>query len=132
MRRQTKQRTAVSELLQSTDEFRSAQQLHAQLRASGANVGLTTVYRNLAMMAESGDVDVILGEDGEARYRACGTEHHHHLVCRNCGFTVEVKAAGVERWAQRTAAEYGFTEVSHTLEIIGLCDTCRRKPDVSI
>ncbi len=131
MKRQTRQRTAVAELLRETEEFRTAQQLHAQLRESGANVGLTTVYRSLAMMAESGEVDVILGEDGEARYRACGTEHHHHLVCRQCGFTVEVKAAGVERWAQRTAVEHGFGDVSHTLEIIGLCDTCQRKPEVS-
>lgn len=127
MKRQTRQRTAVSELLQSTGEFRTAQQLHAQLRESEANVGLTTVYRTLAMMAESGEVDVILGEDGEARYRACGTDHHHHLVCRECGYTVEVKATGVERWARRTAADHGFTDVAHTLEIIGLCDTCQRK-----
>lgn len=131
MKRRTKQRTAVEELLHETGEFRTAQQLHAQLRDSGANVGLTTVYRNLAMMAESGDVDVILGEDGEARYRACGTEHHHHLVCRTCGYTVEVAEAEVEGWAQRTAAENGFADVSHTLEIIGLCETCQRKPEVS-
>jgi Fur family transcriptional regulator, ferric uptake regulator len=131
MKRRTKQRTAVEDLLQETGEFRTAQQIHAQLRESGANVGLTTVYRNLAMMTESGDVDVILGEDGEARYRACGTEHHHHLVCRKCGYTVEVRAAEVERWAQRTAAENGFAEVSHTLEIIGLCDTCQRQREVS-
>jgi Fur family ferric uptake transcriptional regulator len=121
----------VEDLLQRTGEFRTAQQLHAQLRESGANVGLTTVYRNLAMMTESGDVDVLLGEDGEARYRACGTEHHHHLVCRGCGFTVEVTAEPVERWAQRTAADHGFRDVSHTVEIIGLCDTCQRKPEVS-
>lgn len=124
MRRRTKQRTALEEALQGAEEFRTAQQLHADLRSMGAGVGLTTVYRTLAQMAETGDVDVLLGEDGEARYRACSANHHHHLVCRSCGYTVEVTADAVERWARRMASDYGFSEVSHTVEIIGLCDTC--------
>ena len=124
MRRRTKQRTALEEALQGAEEFRTAQQLHADLRSMGAGVGLTTVYRTLAQMAETGDVDVLLGEDGEARYRACSANHHHHLVCRSCGYTVEVTADAVERWARRMASDYGFSDVSHTVEIIGLCDTC--------
>jgi Fur family ferric uptake transcriptional regulator len=124
MRRRTRPRAAVEDILRETDEFRTAQQLHADLRAAGADVGLTTVYRNLAQMAESHEVDVLLGEDGEARYRACSATHHHHLVCRECGFTVEVTAAPVERWAQRTAAAHGFSAVSHTVEIVGLCEAC--------
>lgn len=124
MKRRTKQRAAVEDLLRSTEDFRTAQQLHAELRQAGSGVGLTTVYRNLAQMAQAGDVDVLLGEDGEARYRACSTEHHHHLVCRACGYTVEVQAGAVERWALRTAADNGFTEVSHTVEIVGLCNSC--------
>ena len=102
----------------------TAQQIHHQLRESGAGVGLTTVYRSLAMMAESGEVDVLLADDGEARYRACSSEHHHHLVCRSCGYTGEVKGPQVERGANRTAGRCGFSEVTHTVEIHGLCDTC--------
>lgn len=128
MRRRTKQRAAVEEILRGTEEFRTAQQLHADLRTAGADVGLTTVYRNLAQLAEAGEVDVLLGEDGEARYRACSASHHHHLVCRSCGRTVEVTGDAVERWARRLAAQHGFTEVSHTVEIIGLCDTCAQSP----
>lgn len=124
MKRRTKQRAAVEEILHGTEEFRTAQQLHVDLRESGAGVGLTTVYRTLAQMAEAGDVDVLLGEDGEARYRACSASHHHHLVCRSCGYTVEVTADSVERWARRVASDNGFSDVSHTVEIIGLCDTC--------
>jgi Fur family ferric uptake transcriptional regulator len=127
MRRRTRQRAAVEQILRKTDEFRTAQQLHADLRAAGADVGLTTVYRNLAQLAESHEVDLLLGEDGETRYRACSATHHHHVVCRECGYTVEVTAAPVERWAQRTAAAHGFSDVSHTVEIVGVCDTCARK-----
>ena len=81
-RRRTRQRAAVEDLLTGIDEFRTAQQIHALLQASGERVGLTTVYRSLALMAQAGQVDVLLAEDGEARYRACSSGHHHHLVCR--------------------------------------------------
>nr|HPJ18718.1 transcriptional repressor [Actinomycetota bacterium] len=97
-RRRTRQRAAVEDLLTGIDEFRTAQQIHALLQASGERVGLTTVYRSLALMAQAGQVDVLLAEDGEARYRACSSGHHHHLVCRECGSTVEVTATPVERW----------------------------------
>jgi Fur family ferric uptake transcriptional regulator len=123
-KRRTRQRAAVEDLLAGIDDFRTAQQIHALLQRTGAKVGLTTVYRSLALMAEAGQVDVLLGDDGEARYRACSSGHHHHLVCRQCGRTVEVTASPVERWARQTANRHGFTEVSHTVEIIGLCDTC--------
>lgn len=123
-KRRTRQREAVAALLEQNTDFRTAQQIHAQLREAGTDVGLTTVYRSLAMMADAEEIDVLLGEDGEARYRACSTGHHHHLVCRKCGYTVEVTAAPVERWARQTASEHGFSDVSHTVEIQGVCQDC--------
>jgi Fur family ferric uptake transcriptional regulator len=125
--RSTRQRAAVSALLAETDEFRSAQDLHDLLRRRGDSVGLTTVYRTLQALAEAGEVDVLRTDDGEAVYRRCSTGHHHHLVCRGCGHTVEVAGPTVERWADRVAAEHGFTEVSHTLEIFGTCAICARR-----
>jgi len=125
--RSTRQRAAVSALLAETDEFRSAQDLHDLLRRRGDSVGLTTVYRTLQALAEAGEVDVLRTDDGEAVYRRCSTGHHHHLVCRGCGRTVEVAGPTVERWADQVAAEHGFTEVSHTLEIFGTCANCARR-----
>jgi Fur family ferric uptake transcriptional regulator len=110
--------------MDSLDEFSSAQEIHARLRDAGSNVGLTTVYRTLQAMAQMGQVDVLRPEDGEARYRRCTTEHHHHLVCRDCGRTLEVDSAAVEHWADDTAAAHGFSEISHTLEIYGRCPDC--------
>ncbi len=124
VQRQTRQRTAVSELLDSLDEFKSAQELHDILRHRGEPIGLTTVYRSLQTLAESGEVDCLVADDGETRYRKCGAAHHHHLVCRQCGATVEIAGPAVEKWADTMAAEHGYTEVSHTLEIFGLCQNC--------
>ena len=69
--------------------------------------------------------DVLRSEDGEAIYRRCSDTHHHHLVCRSCGATVEVEGPAVERWTSAIAAEHGFADLSHTLEIVGTCAECR-------
>jgi Fur family transcriptional regulator, ferric uptake regulator len=122
--RQTRQRAAVKAALESRAEFTSAQQLHDLLRQEGVSVGLTTVYRSLQALAESGEVDLLVSDEGETVYRRCSSEHHHHLVCRECGRTVEIAGPAVEAWADSVAAAHGFTQVSHTLELFGRCADC--------
>lgn len=123
--RSTKQRTAIAALLDNVEEFRSAQELHDELRRRGEGIGLTTVYRTLQSMAASGQVDSLRTDTGEALYRRCSQgHHHHHLVCRQCGATVEVDGPEVETWAAQTAAAHGFSDVSHTIEIFGVCAGC--------
>ena len=122
--RATRQRAAVSTALDDLDDFRSAQDIHDVLRHRGETVGLSTVYRTLQALADAGEVDVLRTGDGESVYRRCSTGHHHHLVCRSCGRTVEVEGPGVERWADRTAEAHGFTDVTHTLEVFGTCSSC--------
>ncbi len=108
------------------DGFHSIQDVHARLREAGDAVGLTTVYRAVQSLAEDGELDSIRTDSGEALYRRCSTDHHHHLVCRACGRTVEVAGPAVERWARRVADEHGFVDLSHTLEIFGTCADCHR------
>jgi Fur family ferric uptake transcriptional regulator len=122
--RTTRQRTAIEALLASTDDFQSAQELHAALARTGSRVGLSTVYRTLQAMADSGDVDVLRQENGEALFRRCSTRHHHHLVCRQCGRTIEVEGSDVEAWAARVAATHGFTDPTHHVEVFGACPDC--------
>ncbi len=123
--RPTRQRTAVVEAMASVEDFRSAQDIHALLEERGESVGLATVYRTLQRLAEAREVDLLRTEAGEVTYRRCSGTHHHHLVCRGCGATVEVEGPAVERWTNAVAAEHGFTDVSHTLEVFGTCAACR-------
>lgn len=106
------------------DQFRTAQEVHAKLRDLTQPVGLATVYRTLAQMAESGEVDAIRTPDGLAAYRRCSSGHHHHLVCRACGRTVEITPPSFESWASQVAADHGFTEIDHELELFGRCPDC--------
>lgn len=124
--RPTRQRTAVAETLEASEDFRSAQEIHETMTRRGIRIGLATVYRTLAAMAEIGQVDMLRGEDGEALYRRCSATHHHHLVCRHCGATVEVEGPAVERWTRSIAEQHGYAEISHELEIFGTCPACVR------
>jgi Fur family ferric uptake transcriptional regulator len=123
--RGTKQAGALASVLDSLPGFWSAQQIHAELRRRGERIGLTTVYRHLQVLSEDGRVDTIRDAGGETLYRRCrSATHHHHLICRVCGTSVEVEGRAVEQWAEKVAAEAGFTAVDHTVELFGLCPRC--------
>ena len=128
MQRMTKQRQAVLDELTRVSDFRSAQQIFEDLHSQGQRVGLATVYRSLQGLAEDGRVDTLRSTEGEVLYRSCASEHHHHhLVCRTCGFTEEIEQSQIESWVSAVAADHGFSDVEHSLELFGLCASCREK-----
>jgi Fur family ferric uptake transcriptional regulator len=123
--RTTRQRRAVAAVMDDLDGFASAREIHDVLRDRGESVGLSTVYRNLQALADADEVDQLRSDDGETLYRRCRTDdHHHHLVCRECGRTVEVSGPALERWVEQVGGDHGFRQMSHTLEIFGTCDRC--------
>jgi Fur family ferric uptake transcriptional regulator len=126
MKRNTWQREAVRTALAEREGFVSAQALHGALKDAGSSIALATVYRALADLADEGEADS-LQQEGEALYRACTPgSHHHHLICRNCGLTVEIEAHAVEEWARQIAGEHGFTRAEHVVDVFGLCAACSR------
>lgn len=128
MQRMTKQRQAVLDELTRVSDFRSAQQIFEDLHSQGQRVGLATVYRSLQGLAEDGRVDTLRSTEGEVLYRSCASDHHHHhLVCRTCGFTEEIEQSQIESWVSAVAADHGFSDVEHSLELFGLCASCREK-----
>ena len=121
VKRNTWQREAVREALGESEGFVSAQALHSLLRDRGSSIGLATVYRALSDLATEGEADS-LQQEGESLYRACTPgSHHHHLICRNCGLTVEIEADAVEQWARDVASQHGFTQPNHIVDVFGLC-----------
>lgn len=96
------------------------------MHQDGSTIGVATVYRALADLVEQGEADTIQSPDGEALYRACSPGHHHHLICLNCGLTVEIEAGAVEQWAGQVAAANGFTQPAHVVDVFGRCAACSR------
>jgi Fur family ferric uptake transcriptional regulator len=123
-RRRTRQQHAIVRALRDSATFVSAQDLHAAMRRSGDRIGLATVYRGLQALVADGEVDMLRSHDNETLYRSCSDTHHHHLVCRGCGRTEEVSGGDVEDWAARQAKTFGFADVSHTVELHGVCGAC--------
>jgi Fur family ferric uptake transcriptional regulator len=114
----------VLSTLERAGGFASAQEVYRLMQREGESIGLTTVYRSLQSLVNDKIVDVLRREDGEAIYRLCGEEHHHHLVCKSCGVTVEIEGGAIEKWAKKVAEDNGFRDVGHTAEIFGICGKC--------
>jgi Fur family ferric uptake transcriptional regulator len=128
VKRNTWQRAAVREALGEREGFVSAQQLHTALKSAGSPIGLATVYRALADLAVDGAADSLQSSDGESLYRACVSPgHHHHLICRSCGRTVEIEADAIEEWAAQAAAAHGFRDPQHVVDVFGTCAECARR-----
>ena len=114
----------VLSVLERAGGFASSQEVYRLMQREGESMGLTTVYRSLQSLVSDKIVDVLRREDGEAIYRLCGDTHHHHLVCKSCGDTVEIEGGAIEKWAKTMAEEFGFRDVGHTAEIFGICSKC--------
>lgn len=106
--------------------FQSAQGIHRAITERGFSVGLSTVYRCLRALSARGMVDTLSTTGGETLYRRCGSNRHHHLVCRSCGRVVELEAAAVDEWTQQVRRVHGFVEVTRVLELSGVCPACAR------
>lgn len=123
--RNTKQRRAVTATLETLKDFISAQDLHQLMLSRGEKVSLATIYRLLQSMVNAGEVETLKTEEGEAIYRRCGLEHHHHhILCRSCGAAQEFEIPELEELVHAIAGQHGYTQVSHVMEMTGLCANC--------
>ena len=114
----------VQSALEHMGGFASAQELYQLMQRTGGKIGLTTVYRSLQTLVDDNIVDLLRRNDGEAIYRLCGDSHHHHLICKKCGRTVEIEGGAIENWVKNVAAKQGFRDVEHTAELFGTCARC--------
>jgi Fur family ferric uptake transcriptional regulator len=119
-------RAHVLDLLADHACCRSAQELHDELRAGGRAVGLASVYRALDTLADLRLVKRIDAGDGIARYERLHPDgdHHHHLVCRDCGKVEAFSDQRLERAIDRAAGSSGYTVDEHEIVLTGACSSC--------
>jgi Fur family ferric uptake transcriptional regulator len=105
----------------------SVQEIHDRLRSEGGRVGIASVYRAVEGLLDAGLVQRIDLGDGVARFeRADPTgEHHHHLVCDDCGRVEPFEDAGLEAALQRVAGGHGYDVAAHEVVLRGACEDCR-------
>jgi Fur family ferric uptake transcriptional regulator len=119
-------REAVVSLLARQDCCLSAQEIFDRLRAAKRPVGIASVYRALDILAELRLVKRIDAGDGIARYECLQPDgdHHHHLVCRDCGKVEAFSDPRLERAIDRAAGSSGYTVDEHEIVLTGACADC--------
>lgn len=103
----------------------SAEEIYSQVVARYPHINLSTIYRTLEMLEQLGLVaKTDLGE-GRVGYHPAGSEHHHHLVCRDCGAIIDLEESVVSPIEAVLLRDYGFAADLRHLAIFGRCKKCR-------
>ena len=123
--RLTPQRRAVLDVLRSSTDHPTAQDVFARVSSSTPGIGFATVYRALARLVESGQARELSLGDAAARYDA-NVAAHDHLVCDTCGRAIDLDPALTARVLDQVAAQSGFAVTGYDLQFRGQCPRCRR------
>jgi Fur family transcriptional regulator, ferric uptake regulator len=120
-------RHAVVDFLDRQDCCLSVQEIFDGIRAKGGKAGIASVYRALDTLAALGLVHRVDFGDGVSRYEPAhpAGEHHHHVVCDDCGRVEAFSDATLERTLGRVAGSLGFAMGTHEVVLRGACDDCR-------
>jgi Fur family ferric uptake transcriptional regulator len=126
-RRHTTGKRVVLEVLGSSDNFRSAQRIHLQIQSQyPVRIGLTSVYRILRTLSDDSVAETARAEDGEMLYRLRRMPgHRHYLVCRSCGRAIGFTPTALEELTTELGRRYDFSDVTHFVDLYGLCAQCR-------
>ncbi|HBT47111.1 MAG TPA: transcriptional repressor [Peptococcaceae bacterium] len=122
--RLTRQRAAILEVLAGTREHLTAEEVHRRVRFLCPELNLTTVYRNLNLMARQKIIGRVDFGDGRARFEA-RSDHHHHLFCLGCGRVIEIPACPVSI-DEVFVRQHSFRITEHQFEAYGYCADCDR------
>jgi Fur family ferric uptake transcriptional regulator len=115
-------------VLQEADAPLSHQEILERGEALHPTLGLTTVYRTLALLGELGVVQRVHRSNGCDGYVATSPGHQHHVLCQACGRVVEFPGTedldALIRHVERTT---DYRVEGHLLQLFGLCPACRRR-----
>ena len=126
----TDQRDTILRTFLETRDHLSTDELHRLVQKKDAGIGYTTVYRTLKLLAECGLASEVAFHDGIARYEhQYNRRSHHHMVCTDCGSSVEFFSPEVSQLEQEIGSKYHYLATRHTFQIYGICEDCRKKND---
>jgi Fur family ferric uptake transcriptional regulator len=127
--KQTAQRDTILRSFLETRDHLSTDELHRLVQKKDAGIGYTTVYRTLKLLAECKLASEVAFHDGIARYEhQYNRRSHHHMVCTECGSSVEFFSREVDQLEQEIGRRHHYATTRHTFQIYGVCEDCRKKP----
>jgi Fur family transcriptional regulator, ferric uptake regulator len=126
--KQTGQRNTILRTFLETREHLSIDELHRLVKKADPRIGVTTVYRTLKLLAGCGLASEVAFHDGVARYEhQYNRRNHHHMVCTECGASVEFFSEKVGEIEQEIGRTHHYVTTRHTFQIYGVCEDCRSK-----
>ena len=126
----TAQRDTILRTFLDTREHLSTNELHRLVQKKDSKIGFTTVYRTLKLLAECGLASEVAFHDGIARYEhQYNRRSHHHMVCTECGSSVEFFSPEIERLEREIGHKHHYATTRHSFQIYGTCEECRKKGD---
>jgi Fe2+ or Zn2+ uptake regulation protein len=129
--RQSKQRNMILDLIRSTDTHPTADWLYSQLKSKIPSLSLGTVYRNLNILSENGQIQKIASGSTFDRFEG-NTAPHYHLICENCGKVEDFQMEGYQEINDKANRNTNFKVDRHCIEFFGICAECRAKQKSNI
>ncbi len=123
MERSTRQRAAMREVIRFAGRPLLAQEVLALAQDQVPALGIATVYRNLKLLVEEGELRAVLLPGENPRYELLDNSHHHHFQCNQCQRVFDVHACPGNLGR---LAPTGFTVEAHDLTLYGRCKDCQR------
>lgn len=124
----TKQRVNIAKVFFCMAGHHSLEEIYQAIHKKHPSIGQTTVYRTIKLLCEVGLAEELHVGEGFARYEvSTAKQHHDHLVCKECGKTVEFSLPEVEKIQKELAESNGFTLLDHHHILLGICADCRKK-----
>ena len=123
----TAQRRAILEVIVHSQSHLSPAEIHKRVKRQDPNIGLVTVYRTLEILSHLGIICEMHTRGNTRSYLIRGTpEHHHHIICTDCGTVVNFTGCELSRLEERLSRETGFEMTGHLLELSGRCPSCQK------
>mgnify|MGYP002778655686 CR=1 FL=1 len=125
MQRNTNQRRAILNALQSAPGPLTPQEVLGRAQDEHERLGLATVYRNLNALSEQGDIIAVHLPNDVPRYEISGRGHHHHFRCETCGKVFELEGSCPVAVLEGVTLPGGFRVQGHELTLYGVCSACQ-------
>jgi Fur family peroxide stress response transcriptional regulator len=124
MARKSKQKEAIFKVLKGATSHPTAEWVYERVRREIPNISLGTVYRDLKLLKQEGEI-LTLGLAGSQSRFDAKAEKHYHFRCQKCGRIFDINGPVDKEIDERLAQKTGFTVFEHCLEFHGLCKNCQ-------
>ena len=122
----TPHRELILENFVENEGHRSVEDIYRVVREKDPRIGYTTVYRTMKLLADCGLAREVDLADGITRYEHLyNHEHHDHMICMECGTSIEFLNPEIESLQDAASEQLGFKVFDHKLQIYGVCKDCR-------